>query len=49
MIEAGSEPRFVVRIEVDAVLESEPTDRHEEDRDYLKEIEEAIEAMDLDE
>jgi hypothetical protein len=49
MIETGSEPRFVVRIEVDAVLEPLATGRADEDRDYLKEIDEAIEAMDPDE
>lgn len=47
-IDAGCEPRFVVRIEVDAVLEPAATDQADEDRDYLKEIDEALEGMDLD-
>jgi hypothetical protein len=48
MIETGCEPRFVVRIEVDRVLEPAITDQSEEDRDYLSEIDQAIETMDPD-
>jgi hypothetical protein len=48
MIDPACEPRFVVRIEFDMVLESPVTDQCEEDRDYLNEIDQAIEAMDLE-
>jgi len=48
MIETGCEQRFVVRIEVDQVLEPTTTDQSDEDRDYLRELDQAIEAMDLD-
>ena len=48
MIDPNSETRHVVTIETDAVLEPMTVDQPDDDRDYLTEIHEAIEAMDLD-
>jgi hypothetical protein len=48
MIETDHEPRCVVRIEVDVVLEPSAVNQGDEDRDYLNEIDGAILAMDLD-
>jgi len=48
IIDPNRETRHVVTIETDAVLQPLDADQQEDDRDYLAEIHEAIEAMDLD-
>lgn len=47
-IDPTKEIRHVVRIEVQAVLEPLPYDEFEDDRDHLIEIDELLDAMDLE-
>ena len=48
MIDANCESRYVVRIEIDWVLEPQVIEPCEEDRDYLEEIDQSLEAADQD-
>jgi hypothetical protein len=47
-IDPAKEIRHVVRIEVQAVLEPLPPGELDEDRDHLMEIDDLLDAMDLD-
>ena len=47
-IDPTQEIRHVVRVEVQAVLEPLPYDELEDDRDHLLEIDELLDAMDLE-
>ncbi len=46
MIDVDRESRYVVRIEIDWVLEPEPIESCEDDRDYLEEIDQSLAAED---
>jgi len=48
-IDSAKEIRHVVRVEVQAVLEPLLDDDFEDDRDHLLEIDDLLDAMDLDE
>lgn len=48
IIDTAKEPRYVLKIEAQAVLEPLSEDELEDDRDHLLEIHETLEAMDLD-
>jgi hypothetical protein len=47
-IDPAKEIRHVVRVEIQAVLEPLPPGELDEDRDHLMEIDELLDAMDLD-
>ena len=48
MIDPAHEVRHIVKIEVHASLESPLTEERDDDRDYLSEIHEILESVDLD-
>jgi hypothetical protein len=48
MIDPAKEIRHTVRVEVQAVLDSLPSDELDDDRDELLEIDEMLQSMDLD-
>ncbi len=49
MIDPSQEIRHVVRVEVQTILEPLPTGELDDDRDHLMEIDELLDALDLDE
>jgi hypothetical protein len=48
MIDPAKEIRHTVRVEVQAVLDPGPSDELDDDRDQLLEIDELLQAIDLD-